>query len=74
MTIRPDITRIRERRDDIRQWLEDEAPYTMADQKHLDEATPERAYWHLGDQAALTAVLALIAPVTTRPDSTDTPT
>jgi hypothetical protein len=74
MTIRPDINRIRERRDDIRQWLEDEAPYTMADQKHLDEATPERAYWHLGYQAALTDVLALIAPVTTRPDSTDTPT
>ena len=74
MTIRPDISHIRERRDDIRQWLEDEAPYTMADQKHLDEATPERAYWHLGYQAALTDVLALIAPVTTRPDSTDTPT
>lgn len=74
MTRRAHIDRIRERRDDIRQWLEDEAPYTMADQKHLDEATPERAYWHLGYQAALTDVLALIMPVTTGPDRTDTPT
>jgi hypothetical protein len=74
MMRRADIDRIRERRDDIRQWLEDEAPYTMADQKHLDEATPERAYWHLGYQAALTDVLAMLMSVKTGPGNRDTST
>lgn len=54
------ISLLRLRRDRIRQWLDAEMPYTMADQKHLDEATPERAYWHHGYQAALTDVMAMI--------------
>jgi len=45
------------RRDAIRTWLEDEAPFTFSDQKHLDANTPERAYWHHGYQAALNDVL-----------------
>ena len=47
-------------RDNIRQWLEAEAPYAAFDQKHLDADTPERAYWHYGYQAALTDVLNLL--------------
>jgi hypothetical protein len=38
----------------------DEAPYVTADQRHLDENTPERAYWHYGYQAALSDVLRLM--------------
>jgi hypothetical protein len=41
----------------IQDWLSDAAPYAAADQKHLDENTPERAYWHYGYLAALTDVL-----------------
>jgi hypothetical protein len=43
----------------IRTWLADEAPYVTTDQKHLNEHTPERAYWHFGYQAALADVLRL---------------
>ena len=48
------LSLLRRRRDGIRDWLDEEAPYTAADQKHLDSDTPERAYWHHGYQAALT--------------------
>jgi hypothetical protein len=52
---------LRRRRDGIREWLDDEAPYADADQRHLDQDTAERAYWHHGYQAALTDVLALLS-------------
>jgi hypothetical protein len=52
---------LRRRRDSIRDWLDDEAPYTAHDQRHLDQDTPERAYWHHGYQAALTDVLEMLS-------------
>ncbi len=52
--------KLRSRADEIQRWLEDEAPYTVADQRHLDEHTPERAYWHHGYLMALRDVLRLI--------------
>jgi hypothetical protein len=52
---------LRRRRDNIRDWLDDEAPYTALDQRHLDADTPERAYWHHGYQAALTDVLEILS-------------
>jgi hypothetical protein len=51
---------IRARLQGIREWMAEEAPYVATDQRHLDEHTPERAYWHYGYQAALSDVLALI--------------
>jgi hypothetical protein len=51
---------LRQRRDSIREWLEEEAPYTDVDQRHLDAHTPERAYWHHGYQSALQDIMALI--------------
>jgi hypothetical protein len=48
--------------DNIRQWLDDEAPYTDSDQRHLEANTPERAYWHHGYQAALADVIELLMP------------
>jgi hypothetical protein len=50
---------LQQRHDEISKWLGDNAPYVVADQKHLDENTPERAYWHYGYKAALADVLAL---------------
>jgi hypothetical protein len=48
---------VRKRLDGLRRWLAENAPYTVADQKHLDADTPERAYWHLGYAAALDDIL-----------------
>lgn len=48
------------RRDDIRDWLDDQAPFTVCDQKHLDADTPERAYWHHGYQAALSDIIDML--------------
>jgi hypothetical protein len=55
------LSLLRRRRDGIRDWLDDEAPYTALDQRHLDADTSERAYWHLGYQAALTDALDLLS-------------
>lgn len=52
------IAKLEQRRDETREWLQDEAPYINADQKHLDENTPERAYWHHGYQQAISDVIA----------------
>jgi hypothetical protein len=54
------ILAIRARLQGIREWMAEEAPYVTIDQRHLDEHTPERAYWHYGYQAALGDVLALL--------------
>ena len=54
------LSLLRRRRDGIRDWLDEEAPYTAVDQRHLDSDSSERAYWHHGYQAALTDVLELL--------------
>jgi hypothetical protein len=66
------IQLLQQRRDRIQRWLEEEAPYTAGDQRHLDANTPERAYWHHGYQAALSDVLDLITPAGQRSSSADT--
>lgn len=52
---------VADQRDAIDRWLALEAPYTSADQRHLDPHTPEQAYWHLGYRSALCDVLRLLA-------------
>lgn len=69
-----DIMLLQQRRDGIRQWLDDEAPYTDCDQRHLDANTPERAYWHHGYQAALGDIIALLTPLAQKSGSGDTST
>lgn len=54
------ISAIRTRMHSMREWMAEECPYVTVDQRHLDEHTPERAYWHYGYQAALGDVLALL--------------
>ena len=65
------VTMLRQRRDNIREWLEEEAPYTDVDQRHLDAHTPERAYWHHGYKAALSDIMALLALQGERHDNSD---
>ena len=60
MARKKNISLMRRRRDDIREWLDIEAPFTEVDQKHLDADTPERAYWHHGYQAALADIIELL--------------
>lgn len=64
-------TMLRQRRDNIREWLDEEAPYTDVDQRHLDAHTPERAYWHHGYQAALTDILTMLVPEAGKTDTSD---
>ena len=61
MKRKKNISLLRRRRDDIREWLDIEAPFTEVDQKHLDADTPERAYWHHGYQAALNDIMTMMA-------------
>ncbi len=62
-----------QRRDQIREWIADEAPYTQTEQRHLDAETPEQAYWHHGYQSALSDMIALIMTLYERSDSADMP-
>lgn len=54
------VSDLEKRRDDLKSWLRDEAPYIAADQKHLDASTPEQAYWHYGYYIAICDVLRLL--------------
>ena len=53
---------LEQRRDQIREWLDEAAPYTSSDQKHLDTESQEQAYWHHGYQAALDDIIKLLNP------------
>jgi hypothetical protein len=72
MSHQPKIALLEQRRDDIRDWLNDEAPFTAFDQRHLDADSPERAYWHHGYQSALTDVIRMLSDRIS--GSQDTPT
>jgi hypothetical protein len=71
--MRDKIAFLERRRDSIREWLEDEAPHAASDQKHLEIASPERAYWHHGYQAALNDIIDLLNPVTRKSGSVGIP-
>lgn len=73
MSSTKNISALLHRRDRIRDWLHDEAPFTEVDQRHLDSDSPERAYWHHGYQAALTDVINLLADAE-KPGSAGIPT
>ncbi len=44
----------------ISKWLRVNHPEIRREQRHLDEGTKERAYWHYGYQAALRDVLTAL--------------
>jgi hypothetical protein len=46
--------------DAISHWLREHAPYCEASQKHLEEGTAERAYWHFGYVRAVQDCLRLL--------------
>jgi hypothetical protein len=55
-----DIAAIERRAKDLEEWFEKNAPECRAEQKHLDEGTQERAYWHYGYMTALRDVLRFL--------------
>jgi hypothetical protein len=42
------INEIEDRIKGIREWLKKEAPECFSEQKHTEEGTQERVYWHHG--------------------------
>lgn len=54
------IETIRERMTNQCAWLADTAPQVTVEQKHLDEGSVERTYWHYGYMVALRDVLKLL--------------
>ena len=71
--MRNEIALLKRRRDGIREWLADEAPHTAVHQKHLETASPERAYWHHGYQAALNDIMTMMALEGGKTGSANTP-
>ena len=61
------LDKIQKRADGIREWLRANHPEVKAEQAHLDEGTPERAYWHAGYSSALTDILRLLDAEMTNP-------
>jgi hypothetical protein len=57
--------RLLQRKNEILEWLQRECPECSDEQKHLDEGTTERAYWHYGYAVALKDVLALLGSAST---------
>jgi hypothetical protein len=54
------LEKIWERRDGTLEWLEENHPEVFKEQKHLDDGSVERAYWHYGYAVALTDMKKLI--------------
>ena len=40
----------------LKDWLIEQDPNWFKEQKHLDEGTPERIYWHYGELMTLIAL------------------
>jgi hypothetical protein len=58
---------LKNRADELRSWLDENAPQCSEEQRHLDEGTAERAYWHYGYLSALQDVARLIFPDSDQP-------
>ncbi len=44
----------------LERWVKENAPATAVDQRHLDDGSVERAYWHHGYMMALQDILCLL--------------
>ena len=55
-----DLSPLIERTKGIKKWLMEVRPSCFAEQKHLNEGTAERAYWHYGYMVALSDALRIL--------------
>ncbi len=73
----PEIEQIEDRIKGIREWLKKEAPECFVVQKHTEEGTQERIYWHHGYMMGLRDALRLFIgdqPVIPKNHTQDKPT
>ena len=56
---------LEKRRDDLAEGLQNTAPECDREQRHLDEGTEARAYWHFGCLVAVKDALALLGKTNT---------
>lgn len=52
---------LRRRRNELIAWLRREDPACFSQQKHLEEGTGERVYWHYGYLSAVRDTLRLLS-------------
>lgn len=55
-----EFRRIEERERALRGWITHNAPECFEEQKHLEEGSQERVYWHYGYMTALRDVVRLM--------------
>jgi hypothetical protein len=55
-----DIGALEKRASDLQDWLKENAPEVFAEQKHLDEDSQERVYWHYGYLVAVRDIYRLL--------------
>jgi hypothetical protein len=55
-----DISDIQYRVAELEKWIKKNAPECPVEQKHLDEGTRERAYWHYGYMVGLRDMLRFL--------------
>lgn len=55
-----DISAIEQRIRELSEWLKQNAGNVSAEQRHLDEGTQERIYWHYGYMVAMYCLQATI--------------
>jgi hypothetical protein len=67
-----DIDQIEQRIKGIREWLKKEAPECFVEQKHTEEGTQERIYWHHGYMMGLRDALRLLVGEETASQKTHT--
>jgi hypothetical protein len=56
-----EFEKIEARRRALNIWLTENAPACRSEQKHLEEGSQERAYWHYGYMVALRDVMQFLA-------------
>lgn len=56
----PSFESLAQRERVLSEWLKKNHPEVVAEQKHLDEGSVERAYWHYGYMVALRDVMRLL--------------
>jgi hypothetical protein len=51
---------LRRKQSELRRWLAQHAPQIEREQRHLQEGTAERAYWHYGYYIAVRDIQVLV--------------
>ena len=55
-----DLGRLQERAKNIASWLREDGGACFEEQRHLDEGSQERIYWHYGYMVALSDALSYL--------------